>query len=172
MPQPASNNPRARLIAVIGTSAAAALVALTAANEGVSLNPYDDRLAGHVQTVCFGETNVAMRSYSLPECKDILAGSLAGYAESVKAMTPGFDSLTDGQKVAAVDGAYNFGLYNYKGSTLRTMYSRKEFPQACDQFLRWRFVNHGKTDCSVAANHCSGIYKRRLLERSACRGDK
>lgn len=167
MPQPASN-PRARLIAVIGTSAAAALVALTAANEGVSLKPYDDRLAGNLQTVCFGETNVAMHAYTLPECRDMLAGSLAGYAESVKAMTPGFDSLTDGQRVALTDFSYNVGLANYKGSTLRAMMIRKDLPAACEQFMHWRYVNHGKTDCSVAANKCAGIYKRRLQERAAC----
>lgn len=172
MPQPASNNPRAKLIAVIGTTAAAALVALTATSEGVSLKPYDDRLAGNLQTVCFGETNVAMHAYTLPECRDMLAGRLAGYAEEVQDMTPGFDSLTDGQKVAAIDGAYNFGLGNYRNSTLRSMYGRKQFPEACDQFLRWRFLDHGKKDCAISANKCAGIYKRRLLERAACLGEQ
>jgi GH24 family phage-related lysozyme (muramidase) len=171
MPQPVNNqNPRARLIVVIGTSAAAALVALTAANEGVSLKPYDDRLAGNLQTVCFGETNVAMRPYTLPECRDMLAGSLAGYAEEVQDMTPGFDSLTDGQKVAAIDLAYNTGLANYRGSTLRKRYGIKDFPAACSEFLKWRFVR-GR-DCAIAANKCGGIYKRRLLERAACLGEQ
>jgi GH24 family phage-related lysozyme (muramidase) len=157
------------LAALIGTTAAAVLVSVTSSQEGVSLRPYDDRLAGNLQTVCFGETNVEMRDYSLSECKEMLADSLAGYAQAVRDSTPGFDSLTDGQKVAVIDLAYNTGLANYKGSTLRTMYIQKRFPEACEQFARWRFVR-GK-DCAIAANKCSGIWKRRQLERAACRGE-
>ncbi|MEA1078682.1 hypothetical protein U8M15_27690, partial [Klebsiella pneumoniae] len=89
--------------AVMGASAAAALVAFTAPREGVSLTPYSDRLANGLATVCYGETNAPMRRYTLPECKQMLGDSLAGYADKVRALTPGFDSLTDGQNVAAVD---------------------------------------------------------------------
>lgn len=160
---------RAALIATVGAGAAAALISLTSGQEGVSLTPYNDALANDVATVCFGETNVQMRAYTLPECKEMLAGSLAGYAKTVRDTTPGFDDLTDGQKVAAVDLAYNAGLANYKVSTLRTMYAQRQFPAACEQFLRWRYVN-GR-DCSVASNRCSGIYKRRVLERAACLGE-
>lgn len=158
------------LAGVIGVTAASVLISVTSSMEGVSLKPYDDRLAGHVQTVCFGETNVEMRAYSMNECKDMLADSLAGYATEVRKATPGFDDLTDGQKVAVVDMAYNTGLANYKGSTLRKKYAAKDFPEACDEFLKWRFVR--SKDCSVASNQCSGIWKRRQLERKACRGEQ
>jgi GH24 family phage-related lysozyme (muramidase) len=162
--------PRKRsLAAVVGAAAAAALVGLTASQEGVSLTPYSDRLAHDVQTVCFGDTTVAMRAYTLPECKSMLGDRLADYAEAVRAITPGFDALTDGQKVAVIDLAYNTGLANYKGSTLRAMYIKKQFPAACDQFYRWRFVA-GK-DCAIAANRCGGIVARRNLERAACLGE-
>lgn len=157
------------LAAVIGTAAAAALVGLTSSQEGVSLKPYNDRLAHDVQTVCFGDTTVAMHAYTLPECKAMLSGHLADYAEAVRSVTPGFDSLTDGQKIAVVDLAYNTGLANYKGSTLRALYVKKAFPAACNQFYRWRFVA-GK-DCAVAANRCGGIVTRRSLERAACLGE-
>src|ERR1700744_2903073 len=159
------------LTAVVGASAAALLISLTSSQEGVSLTPYNDKLAKDLQTVCFGETNVAMHAYTLPQCKDMLGNSLAGYAEAVREATPGFDSLTEGQKVAAVDMAYNAGVANYKASTRRVMYADKQFPAACEQFLRWRFINNGKTDCAIPANRCGGIYKRRLLERSACLGE-
>lgn len=158
------------LAAIVGTAAAGALVALTSSQEGVSLKPYDDRLAGNLQTVCFGETNVAMKSYTLQQCKDMLSGSLAGYAEAVRDMTPGFDSLTDGQKVSSIDLAYNVGLENYRGSTLRKRFGLKDFPGACSEFIKWRFVR-GR-DCAIAANNCAGIYKRRLLERAACLGEQ
>lgn len=159
------------LVAIVGAGAAAATIALTASREGVSLVPYDDALGGHVQTVCFGETNVPMQRYTLPECKQILSVSLAGYAEGVRNSTPGFDTLTDGQKAGAIDFAYNAGLANYQTSTLRNMYARKDFPAACDQFMRWTHTDHGRIDCADPENHCSGIVTRRQAERAACLGE-
>lgn len=167
--QPSRRPGKKTLAATVGAAAAAALVALTASQEGVSLKPYNDRLANNIQTVCFGETNVDMRAYTLPECKSMLSDSLAGYADEVKAITPGFDTLTDGQKVAVVDLAYNIGVPNYKGSTLRRRYIARDFPGACTEFIKWRFVA-GK-DCAVAANKCGGIVTRRQLEAQACRGN-
>lgn len=167
--QPNRRPGKKTLAATVGAAAAAALVALTASQEGVSLKPYNDRLANNIQTVCFGETNVDMRAYTLPECKSMLSDSLAGYADEVRSITPGFDTLTDGQKVAVVDLAYNIGVPNYKGSTLRRRYIARDFPGACAEFIKWRFVA-GK-DCAVAANRCGGIVTRRQLEAQACRGN-
>lgn len=161
------------LAAVVGAAAASALIAFTSSREGVSLEPYSDPLASSLQTVCYGETNVAMHAYTLAQCKDMLSTSLAGYADSVRVLTPGFDSLTDGQKVAAVDMSYNNGIEAYRTSTLRTMYGKKQFPAACEQFLRWRMVTvHGvKLDCSIAANKCAGKWTRAKLWHSACLGE-
>jgi lysozyme len=157
------------LAAAIGAGAATAAISFTAHREGLSLAPYSDQLAGRVQTVCFGETHAPMRRYALPECRQILADSLAGYAHSVRAVTPGFDDLSDGQKVAVIDLAYNVGLTNYRGSTLRLRYAMKDFPAACSEFLKWRFA--GGRDCALASNGCTGIYERRLAERAACLED-
>lgn len=154
---------------VIGAAAAAALIAFTSPQEGVSLHPYDDEIGGHVATVCYGETNAEMRTYTLAECQQMLDGSLAEYAAAVKKLTPGFDQLTLGQKVAVVDFTYNTGVGKYKTSTLRKRYSVGDFPGACDEFLRFRLAA-GK-DCSKRENNCYGLYKRRLAERSACRGE-
>lgn len=167
-PQASARPGKKTLAATIGAAAAAALVALTASQEGVRLKPYNDSIANNVQTVCFGETNVQMRTYTLPECKSMLSDSLAGYADEVRSVTPGFDTLTDGQKVAVIDLTYNIGLSNYKASTLRKRYVARDFPGACDEFLKWRFVA-GK-DCAVASSNCPGIVKRRQRERDACMG--
>jgi lysozyme len=160
---------RRSLAAIVGAACAAACISLTGSHEGVSLAPYSDHLAGNIDTVCFGETHVAMHRYTLPECKQILDTSLAGYASAVRAMTPGFDSLTDGQKASAIDLSYNAGLSNYRGSTLRHRYIARDFPRACDEYLKWRFA--GGRDCAVASNSCSGIYRRRVAERAACLGE-
>lgn len=157
------------LAAILGATAAAAAISFTGGKEGVRLAPYDDAIGGHVSTVCFGETNVPMRRYTLVECREILGSSLAGYASSIRAMTPGFDDLTDGQKVAAIDLGYNAGLENYRRSTLRRRYTARDFPGACDEFLKFRFA--GGRDCAIASNHCPGIYTRRRAERAACLGE-
>ncbi|TDY26312.1 lysozyme [Paraburkholderia sp. BL6665CI2N2] len=160
---------RRSLAAVVGAACATACITFTSSHEGVSLKPYDDRLAGNVQTVCFGETQVEMHLYALTECKQMLDGSLAGYADAVRTSTPGFDSLTQGQKVAAIDLAYNAGLANYRGSTLRRRYIARDFPGACNEYLKWRFA--GGRDCAIASSGCSGIYRRRVAERAACLGE-
>ncbi|MGJ8495904.1 glycoside hydrolase family protein, partial [Glaesserella parasuis] len=118
---------RKTLAALIGAPAAAALIALTGGAEGERTEPYRDKLAGNIWTVCYGDTHVQMRKYSSAECKDLLATRLVDYATPVRDMTPGFDDLTDGQKVAAIDFAYNAGIKNYQGSTLRKMYIAQDF---------------------------------------------
>lgn len=158
------------LAAIIGGGAAALLIVLTASNEGVSLTPYSDKLGGSIATVCFGETHIEMRPYSMVECKAMLDTSLADYAAAVRELTPGFDTLTQGQKVAVIDFAYNAGIGNYKNSTLRKKYIARDFPAACEQFMQWRFVNGGKTDCAIPANNCGGILNRRKADRAACLG--
>lgn len=173
-----------KLIAVIGASAAAALIAFTAPREGVSLAPYQDKLARDVWTVCYGDTGVPMRRYSTAECQQMLADRLADYAKPVRALTPGFDTLTDGQKVAIVDLVYNIGIASYekvpirnasgdvigwRPSTIRTLYSTKQFPLACDAFLAYKWA--GGKDCSIAANRCGGLIARRHAERAACLGE-
>lgn len=160
---------KTRLVAVLGAGAAAAVVAFTGGREGVVTAPYQDKLAHNVWTVCYGDTQVEMRRYTSAECKALLADRLADYAGPVRDMTPGFDTLTDGQKVAAVDFAYNLGVGAYRAADLRKMYSAKQFPEACEQFLRYKFA--GGKDCSIAANRCGGIIKRRQAERTMCRGE-
>lgn len=169
----------AALTAVIGATAASALIGLTSGSEGVSLAPYDDHIGAHVETVCFGETNVPMRRYTLADCKDMLAGSLAGYAKAVRASVPGFDDLTEGQKVAAVDYTYNRGIGSWnrpsrpgEPPSVLAAYRADDFPAACDLYVKWAMVNRaGKwVDCSVRSNGCYGIYTRRVKERAACLG--
>jgi GH24 family phage-related lysozyme (muramidase) len=92
------------------------------------------------------------------ECKSMLGDGRAGYASEVRDITPGFDSLTDARKVAVVDLAYNIGVPNYHGSTLRKRFIARDFPGACSEFIaatlphyrnhrhrdRWRGAAHGR----------------------------
>jgi len=165
------------LASVAGAGTAALLLGtaihagITTSREGVTLSPFDDALGGHVKTVCFGDTGIPMRRYTLPECKQLLDTRLAGYALGVKNATPGFDTLTDGQKAGAIDFAYNAGLATWTASSIRNGYARKDFPAACQRFMLYTYTDHGKINCAIAANHCEGIPARRMAERNACLGE-
>lgn len=172
--------PRKRtLAAIIGAAAASGLIGFTGTREGVSLAPYNDTIGAHVKTVCYGETNVPMRRYTLPECKQMLGDSLAGYAEGVRSSTPGFDQLTDGQKIAAIDYAYNRGLGAWRapsgkdGPSVRSAYIAHDFPAACELYMSWAKVKRWGEwfDCKDRSNGCYGIYNRRLAQRAACLGE-
>lgn len=155
------------LAAVVGGAVALLAISFTGGQEGLRNAPYKD--AANVWTVCYGETNVKMQRYTTAECQAMLDTSLAGYAEGVKKSTTGFDTLPAGAKVAAISMAYNAGLANYQKSTFKKMLAEKRLPEACDQLPKWRFVA-GK-DCAIRSNGCYGVYRRRLDERAACRGE-
>lgn len=158
------------LVAIVGAGTAAALIAFTGGQEGISLKPYKDRLANDLLTVCYGETNVEMRTYTKAECDAMLSESLAEYAEPVRNMTPNFDKLTGGQKIAAIDFAYNHGVGAYKVSTLRRRYTAGDFPGACTEFHRWAQirVNGQLVSCGDPRNKCAGLWTRANLQRQAC----
>jgi GH24 family phage-related lysozyme (muramidase) len=179
------------LAAILGATAAAGMIAFTGGNEcdrgcvaRGGLAPFNDTVGAHVETVCFGETNVPMRRYTLAECKQILADSLADYAEAVRTSTADFDTLTDGQKFAAIDYAYNRGVGNWRATStqdckpqdcpdIRSAYIARDFPAACEMYVKWAKVKRKKKwfDCSDRSNGCYGIYTRRIKERAACLGE-
>ncbi|MGI4861089.1 MAG: glycoside hydrolase family protein [Janthinobacterium lividum] len=165
--------PNKLVLATVLGGAAVACQALfyTARNEGEALTPFNDGLAGMVATVCYGDTGAPMRRYTHAECLALLDTRLAEYAREVRRLTHGFDTLAPGQKIAVVDHAYNVGLARYKTSRLRRMYADGDFPAACDEYLHWKFIEGGRTDCSRRATYCGGIYTRRLAARAACKGE-
>lgn len=145
-----------RLGALIGGGAAAALVALVAGWEGKSNDPYRDIVG--VWTVCYGETNVAMRRYSDAECKAMLENSLADYAGPVLARNPELRGH-DQQLAAAVSLAYNIGPAAYRKSSVARLFSAGQWRAACDAFLRWSYAG-GK--------QVKGLLRRRQSERAMC----
>ena len=146
---------RTKLAAIVGT-AAAGLIAVVAQWEGKRNEPYQDIVG--VWTVCYGETNTTMRRYSDGECKDMLAGSLAGYAEAVMKRNPELRGH-DPQVIAATSLAYNIGPVAYSRSTVAKRFSAGDWRGACDAFLAWSFAG-GK--------QVQGLLNRRRAERDIC----
>jgi lysozyme len=166
---------RKTLAAILGTVAAAAALAFTGFNEngpkGTRNNPYRD--SGGVWTVCTGQTGVTMKYYTDEQCDAMFANTLASYAAQIDAQMPEFAERTDGQRIAALDLAYNIGVHAFlwsgkRPSTISQLYRSNNFPAACDAFLNYKLVNGA--DCSVRTNNCYGIWQRRQAERSMCLG--
>ena len=152
---------RKRLAAIIGTSAVAGLIAVTAQWEGLRTEPYKDRLAHGILTVCYGDTEVEMRRYSKEECQDLLANRLGDYAAPVLARNPELKGH-DPQIIAATSLAYNAGIGAYRNSTIARNFSAGKWVSACNGFMAWT---------RAGGQVRQGLVNRRNAERKICLRD-
>lgn len=157
-PMDAPSPGRKRLAGVIGASAVAGLIAVVAQWEGIRTEPYEDKLAHGILTVCYGDTEVEMRTYTKEECQELLAGRLVDYAAPVLARNPELKGH-DAQIVAAASLTYNIGVGAYRRSTVARRFSEGRWVSACDAFLMWT-KSGGKVR--------PGLLNRRNAERAIC----
>jgi lysozyme len=145
------------LAAIVGATAAAALYVLTPSMEGRVLKTYKD--VGAVLTYCDGATENAIwgKTYTPAECNAQLDRDLARHAEGVMACTSAH--LTDGQKVAYVDFAYNVGVVAYCGSSVARKANAGDVRGSCDALMMWNRAG-GKV--------WPGLTRRRAAEREIC----
>ncbi|WP_374414300.1 lysozyme [Novosphingobium colocasiae] len=163
------------LAVLIGTGAAATLIAFVGSWEGKRNDPYQDIVG--VWTVCYGETRAPMRHYTDAECSEMLGNRLTDYAAPVLARNPELKGH-DNQVVAASSLSYNIGAANYARSTVAKRFSAGRWREACDAFLAWGGVTYSKKQpgkvcvkrttkpgwvCQV-----SGLLNRRKAERAVC----
>lgn len=117
-----------------------------------------------VATACYGHTATAKvgKLRTDTECTKLLHEDLNKiYGPAVLSMVT--VPITQGQFNALTDFAYNLGLANLRGSTLLRKLNAGDKAGAAREFMRWRYA--GGKDCSVRANGCYGIIKRRLWEQ-------
>jgi lysozyme len=150
--------PRRGLLAVVGTIAAAALLAFTPVQEGRVLKTYRD--IGGVLTYCDGATENAQagKTYTPAECDAQLDRDLERHAAGIAKCVP-MDRLTDGQKVAFVDAAFNIGVPAFCGSSMARRANAGNMIGACNALLMW---NH------AGGREVTGLTKRRERERELC----
>lgn len=139
--------------------------------EGKKNTAYVERVAGNkVVTVCYGHTATAKlgQTYTDGQCNELLRQDLDRvYAPAVRRLVK--VPLHQYEFDALVDFAYNAGVGNLAGSTLLKLVNRGEYRKAADEFPKWKYVN--KKDCSIPANKCAGILRRRAWERSLFLGE-
>lgn len=153
---------RVGLVGLVGAAAAAALMHLEPANEGTVLKTYKD--LGGVLTYCTGATENAQwgKTYTPQECSAQLDKDLARHAEGISHCVP-MQRLTDGQKVAFVDTAYNVGVPAFCGSSMAKLANYGDMAGACAALSKWVYVN-GRV--------VNGLVMRRATARAFCEGKK
>jgi len=151
------NVPSKGLVAIVGTAAAAGLLAFVPKQEGTVNTTYQD--IGGVLTYCTGATENAIwgKTYTNEECKAQLDKDLARHAEGV--MSCVHVPLTDGQKIAFVDAAYNIGVGAFCGSSMARKANAGDMQGACDSLMLWNKAG-GKV--------VNGLTTRRQKERELC----
>jgi lysozyme len=160
--------PRARVVAAIGASATAIVLAVLPQAESSGrqiLTPYRD--TGGVWTVCDGVTGPAVipgRKYSIDECKDLNAIALVPHAEAVaRCVRPPMSP----QRAAGLTlFAYNVGVQGFCSSNLVRRLNAGD-PRACED-ITTRWYRAGGKDCRDPASKCRGVIERRKLERQLC----
>lgn len=159
MADPTKKMPRRGLLAIVGAAAAAALLAFTPVQEGRVLKSYRD--IGGVLTYCDGATENAQagRTYTPAECDAQLDRDLERHAAGIARCVP-MDRLTDGQKVAFVDVAFNIGVSAFCSSSMARKTNAGDMVGACDALLLWN---------RAGGREVAGLTKRRQRERELCR---
>jgi lysozyme len=146
------------LAAFVGAAAATGLLLFTPAQEGTKLTTYRD--LGGVLTYCTGATENAQwgREYTPAECAAQLDRDLERHAAGI-AKCIHLERLTDGQKVAFVDAAYNIGVANFCSSSMARKTNAGDMVGACNALLLWN---------KVGGREVAGLTKRRQRERELC----
>jgi len=153
-----STTQRRGLVALVGAVAATALLSFTPAFEGTELSTYRDM--GGVLTYCTGATENAAwgKTYTPDQCRAQLDRDLERHAAGIATCIP-LARLTDGQKVAFVDVAYNIGVSGFCGSSMARRTNAGDMAGACNALLLWN---------KVGGKEVRGLTRRRQAERELC----
>ena len=134
-------------------------VPITTAFEGLRSKPYLDP-AGKL-TVCIGETEREMRSYTADECKVMLAArQRQDYAPAVLKCVPSI-ALRKEVFAASIDAAYNAGAGAFCRSPMARKFNAGDWGGGCNAFSGWRTTAKGKV--------LAGLVRRRQAEAALCR---
>lgn len=76
-------------------------------------------------------------------------------------------ALTQGEYDLYVDFVYQYGIGNWRGSSMRRHLLAGEYREACDALLLYRRA--GGYDCSTPGNRrCPGVWTRQLKRHAKC----
>lgn len=167
-----------KLVALVGAAAAAALLSAEPKFEGTVLTAAPDPVG--IVTACMGDTKDVRlgQHFTLAECDTRLEQRLAETAQEVDSCTP-LAKMTTGQRVAAVDLAYNTGAGTYCHSGFARLIGEGRAAAACADLSNYvcARADPGKGDKSgpcltkrLDKKTLPGLVKRRAWTRAICEG--
>ena len=154
-PQPPATG-KGRLAALVGATAAGLMIATVGLWEGKRNDPYQDIVG--VWTVCYGETRVAMRTYSDSECEEMLADGIGDFARGVLESNPELRHRPY-QLAAATSLSYNIGINAWRGSTAARRFRAGDFAGGCRAMTWWN---------KAGGRVVKGLQRRRAAEYEIC----
>lgn len=166
---------KARIAAALLTLSGVGFVAWQA-DEGFTANPViptkgDRPTIGHGSTRYEDGTPVKLTDPPITRKRaEELARNLNRTAEQAfVASIPGV-KLTQGEFDLYMNFVGQFGLKNWRESSMRRLLLAGEFRQACDVLLQWR--KQGGRDCSLPENWgpqgCRGVWDRQRERHAKC----
>ncbi|NIJ34347.1 glycoside hydrolase family protein [Sphingomonas oligoaromativorans] len=154
----------------IGAGIAAMLtiaVPYTAGWEGKANDPYFD--SAKVETVCYGDTQVAMRHYSDAECAQLLRQKLATvYAPQVVKVLPGIEEHRFAF-AAFTDFSYNAGAGSLAKSPA-LLWKRGRYVEACRAMWAYKYAV-GKILAGLVLRRAGAANDNRISESDLCMVD-
>lgn len=162
MPEPKKAAPRAGTAAAI--VAAVALATPVAMHfEGLRTKPYRDPVG--IATVCYGETERAMRTYTPDECAVMLQARQArDYAPAVLKCVPRLaDPPRSAAFAASIDFAYNAGTSAFCRSSMARAFNAGRFADGCRAFGLY-----DKARVNGRLVVLRGLARRRTAETQLC----
>ncbi|MGE0383071.1 MAG: lysozyme [Hyphomicrobium sp.] len=155
---------RAKIGAAVIAAALVAAIPFIVDREGESLQAYKDSVG--VWTICHGETFGVNPEDKLSKKQcDLLTQSRIGmFMFQVTSLLT--VPLSPETLAAHTSFAYNIGLEGYARSSTRRLTNQGDLKNGCLAMMKW--ITAGGKDCSVRANNCYGLYKRRQDEVALC----
>lgn len=170
---------KARVAVASLTLSASALLGLLGA-EGFRDTPYIPT-QGDVPTIGYGSTvyedGTRVTMSDPPVTKERALQIVRDHKSKDEAMfrasLPGV-KLTQGEYDLYMDFTYNFGITNWRNSSMRTHLLNGEYLQACNVLPAWR--KQAGRDCSLPQNWgpkgCKGVWTRQIERHAKCLGEQ
>lgn len=142
-------------------------VPFTASWEGKANDPYFDSIK--VETVCFGDTQVAMHHYSDAQCDALLRSKLQStYAPQVVKALPGIEDHRFAF-AAFTDFAYNAGPASLN-KTIAPLWKQGRYVEACRYMGAFKYAG-GRVLAGLVARRSGAANDNRISETDLCMVD-
>lgn len=126
----------------------------------VATNGFGSTVHEDGTAIKIGEKTTPVRAIQLA------AAHISANEAQFRASLPGV-ALTQGEYDVYMDFVYQYGIGNWRNSSMRTDLLAKHYLQACNDLLKFRFS--AGFDCSTPGNkRCAGVWTRQQERHRRC----